>query len=316
MIFKKLIKKGEDMNIKNPIGIINIGDPYVIKHEGRYYLYATSFVDGFLCWQSNDLMHWDTPVQVYKKGEKSFGYTDFWAPEVIFQNGKFIMHYSARWVKNDSLRIGVATSDSPLGPFIDVFDQQPMFDYGYAVIDGHVFIDDDGTRYFYYDKDCSENIINGNHESHIYVTTLDHTFTRIVEDSKVVIKPEQPWEIQTGTWRWNEGAFVIKHQQRYYLMYSAGFYASKNYAIGYAVADHPRGLFVKSLQNPVLSFIENKVSGPGHNSVIEGPDGKLYCVYHVHTDYEKPSENRQVFIDELSFNGDKLVIKGPTIHEK
>lgn len=310
------MKKGEDMNIKNPIGITNIGDPFVIKHSGRYYLYATSFIDGFLCWQSVDLIHWEEPVQVYKKSEKSFGYKDFWAPEVIYQNGQFIMHYTARWDYNNSLRIGVAISNDPLGPFVDVYDKKPMFDEGYAVIDGHVFIDDDGTRYFYYDRDCSEYIYEGKHESHIYVTTLDSTFTKLVGNKKMIIKPEQPWEIQTGTWRWNEGPFVLKHQQRYYLMYSAGFYASKGYAIGYAVAKHPMGPFVKASENPILSTIENKISGPGHNSVIEGPNGKIYCVYHVHTYYDKPSENRQVFIDELSFIDGKLVVKGPTINEK
>ena len=302
------------MNISNPIGITNIGDPFVIKHDNTYYLYATSFIDGFFCWQSDDLVNWKKPVQVYTKNDRSFGYKDFWAPEVIYQNGHFIMHYTARWDKNHSLRLGVAISDHPLGPFIDVYDKQPMFDDGYAVIDGHVFIDDDGSRYFYYDRDCSEHMTNGNHESHIYVCMLDETFTKIVGEKKMIIKPEQPWEIKTGLWRWNEGAFVIKHEKTYYLMYSAGFYASKSYAIGYATSDHPMGPFIKAEENPILSSLENKISGPGHNSVIKGPDGKTYCVYHVHTHYDKPSENRQVFMDELIFFKGKLMIKGPTLH--
>jgi beta-xylosidase len=309
------MEKGDNMKILNPIGITNIGDPFVIIFKDTYYLYATSFIDGFLCWKSKDLIHWEDPVQVYKKNGKSFGYKDFWAPEVIYHNGHFVMHYTARWEKNSSLRIGVAIADNPLGPFIDVNDKEPMFDDGYAVIDGHVFIDDDGERYFYYDRDCSEHIKNNKHESHIYVTKLDSTLTKIVGQKKMVLKPEQPWEIATGTWRWNEGPFLIKNDNRYYLMYSGGFYASKSYAIGYAVADHPTGPFVKADENPILSSVENKISGPGHNSVIKGLDGKTYCIYHVHTHYHKPSGDRQVFIDEIKFIEGKLIINGPTLDE-
>ena len=303
------------MSINNPVGITNIGDPFVLKHEERYYLYATSFIDGFYVWVSDDMMRWKGPMQVYKSSPRSFGYKDFWAPEVIFHQGTFIMHYSARAKSNHSLRIGVATSQSPMGPFLDVFDGQPMFDHGFAAIDGHVFIDDDQTPYFYFDKDCSEHIFEGNHESHIYATILDDTLTRIKAPLVRVLKPEQPWEIRSGTWRWNEGAFMLKHEHRYYLMYSAGFYASKDYAIGYAVADHPFGPFVKADENPIISQVEGKISGPGHNSVVTGPDGRLYCVYHVHTHLDQPSENRQVFIDELVFECGKMKILGPTLSD-
>jgi beta-xylosidase len=301
------------MQIKNPIGIKNIGDPFVIQFNHQYYLYATSFIQGFYCWTSKDLKIWEGPTQVYFQSEKSFGYKDYWAPEVIYHQGLFIMHYTARSKMNHSLRIGVATSKSPMGPFIDVFDQKPMFDYGYAAIDGHVFIDDDQTPYFYYDKDCSENKVNGHHESHIYVGKLDDTLTKIIGEVKLVVKPEQEWETNSGLYRWNEGPFVIKHKEKYYMTYSANFYASKEYSIGYAVSNHPMGPFVKASENPILSYVENKVSGPGHNSIIKGPDGNLYCVYHVHTNYHIPSENRQVFIDLLEFKEDKLVIHGPSI---
>ena len=36
-------------------------------------------------------------------------------------------------------------------------------------------------------------------------------------------------------------------------MYSANFYASEDYALGYAVSESPMGPFVKSETNPILS---------------------------------------------------------------
>jgi beta-xylosidase len=296
----------------NPTGITNIGDPFILFHQGTYYLYATSFIDGFYVWTSKDLQSWSKPTIAYQKNNGSFGNSDFWAPEVIYHQGRFIMHYSARMAANQSLRIGVAVSDHPLGPFIDVYDQQPMFDLGYAVIDGHVFIDH-GVRYFYFSRDCSEYVVEGRHESHLYVATLTEDFTALTSEPKPMLKPEQTWETITGEWRWNEGPFVTKHNDTFYLMYSSGFYASSTYGIGYATSKSPLGPFTKAAENPILKTIPSVISGPGHNCLFLGHDQQLYSAYHVHTYYEQPSHDRQVFIDRVHFHQNKLSIEGPTI---
>lgn len=302
------------MKLQNPIGITNIGDPFVIKHEDTYYLYATSFFPGFYVWTSKDLIHFEGPFKAYEQGPRSFGYKDYWAPEVVYHQGIFVMHYSARQKGSDSLRIGVATSKSPLGPFVDVYDQKPMIDEGYACIDGHVFLEED-KAYFYFDKDCSEHVFEGRNESHIYVALLNEDLTKLIEKPKLVLRPSQAWEKVTGDWRWNEGPYVLKEDGVYYLMYSSGFYASKSYSIGYATSNSPFGPFTKAEENPILKSSDT-VSGPGHNSVITAPDGKRLCVYHVHTDYDNPSENRQVFMDELKIIDGKLQITGPTIGDQ
>lgn len=301
--------------IKNPIGITNIGDPFILEWKGMYYLYATSAEDGFLVWSSENLVHWSQPVQAYKAGRKSFGYRDFWAPEVVWNNGKFIMHYSARWKENKSLRIGAAESESPLGPFTDVFDGKPMFDLGYAAIDGHIFKDDDGRNYIYYSRDCSENITEAGYwESHIYGAELSEDLLHLKGNAERLIIPEQDWEC--GTWdmhRWTEGPYMLKQGGRYYLMYSANYYASREYCIGYASSCSPLGPFVKADNNPVLGFVEGKVSGPGHNSAVCTGDGQIWCVYHVHTDYNQPGGDRQVFLDKMFITDGKLRIEGPSL---
>ena len=70
--------------------ITNIGDPFVLRVGDVYYLYATCFSDGFDCRTSRDLVHWSAPRRAYSKGERSFGYTDFWAPEVVAHNGRYV----------------------------------------------------------------------------------------------------------------------------------------------------------------------------------------------------------------------------------
>lgn len=299
---------------QNPLPIKNIGDPFVLRApDGQYYCYATSAPDGFKAWSSADLVHWTNIGYVYQRSEDSWGESDFWAPEVVLHQGNYYMHYSARWGKNQSLRIGVAVAQTPAGPFLDVFNR-PLFDFGYAAIDGHVLLEEE-RAYLYYARDCSENIVEGRHESHLYVVELDDDLISLKGEPRLLTRPDQEWERHSGPdWLWNEGPFVLKHQGSYYLMYSANFYASREYSVGYAVANHPTGPFVKAAHNPVLFSDSMAVSGPGHNSVTTSPDGKeLFIVYHTHTDPQKPSGDRQVCIDRMGFREDgSLYVLGPT----
>lgn len=308
---------------KNPIGISMIGDPYILKaSDGKYYIYATSFFEdielcAFNVWTSNDLESFSKPTICYCKNDRSFGYKDFWAPEVVEYNGKYIMHYSARRKEDDSLRIGVAVSDSPLGPFVDVNYKMPMFETGYAVIDGHVFIDDDGKKYFYYSRDCSENITNNARESHLYVAELNDDLLSLKTEGVLVSKPEMDYEKANYEYNgqkvyWNEGPFVIKHNGLYHLMYSANYFASRDYCLCCAVSKYPNKEFVK-YDKPVLGAIEGVMSGPGHNSVLKLGDNEYVCMYHVLTDDNNPSFDRQIFMSKMKFVNDKIVIEKPEL---
>jgi GH43 family beta-xylosidase len=305
---------------RNPLPIRGIGDPFVLKAaNGRYYLYPTSAGnEGYKAWTSVDLVNWEEIGFVYRKTDTSWGYKQFWAPEVVEYQGKYYMYYTARWKEKESLRIGVAVAEQPEGPFRDVLDR-PLFDFGYAAIDANVLIDDDGRKYLYYSRDCSEQIIEGRHESHIYGVRLGDDMVSVSGEPVLLAKPDQEWERKSGPdWFWNEGPFVLKRDGIYYLMYSANFYGSKHYAVGYATSSEPLGPFTKYDHNPILSHIEGAVSGPGHNSAVLSPDGReWFIVYHTHTDLQKGGGNRQVCIDRMHFREDgSLYVSGPTIDEQ
>ena len=169
--------------------ITNIGDPQILCYKGRYYCYATSFVDGFCVWTSDDLENWSEKKLCFKAIDY-WGKSHFWAPEVVFHNGKFVMHYTAMSRALDSLRIGVAVSDSPEGPFIDVHGK-PMFDPGYAAIDGSVLKCDEGN-FLYYSRECSENRVNGIPTSEIYCVRLNDDLTKTVGEHILVSTPTEP----------------------------------------------------------------------------------------------------------------------------
>jgi len=309
----------EPVHYQNPIGeMTDIGDPYVLKDDDKYYMYATSAPDlGFIVWESDDLVTWEEAGLAYDhiNSDEMWAMGDFWAPEVIEKDGTYYMSYSAR-NQSDSLRIAIATSDSPTGPFVD--SNPDIIEEEGSYIDGHFFIDDDGTPYFYYVKDNYENIVDGNNISHIYVQEMADDLLSLVGEPELLLEPNQEWESPEEDFQWNEGPFVLKNEGQYYLMYSANVYSSSDYAIGYAVSDNPMGPFIKSESNPILSAdLENGISGPGHNSVTVGLDDEtLYAVYHVHTHLNNPSGNRRPAIDRLYFEDGEMKIDGPTSTEQ
>jgi GH43 family beta-xylosidase len=52
----------------------------------------------------------------------------------------------------------------------------------------------------------------------------------------------------------------------------------------------------------VLRTVPNQVIGPGHNSIVAGPDGTTeYLAYHA---WDKQMKSRQMFIDKLIWTSD------------
>lgn len=281
--------------------ITRIGDPQIVLHDGVYYCYATSSSEGFMVWKSEDLVHWSEPKLCFRAIE-SWGKSHFWAPEVIEHNGKFVMHYTAMSRELDSLRLGVAVADHPEGPFADVHGK-PMFDFGYAAIDGSVLVCEEGN-FFYFSRDCSENYVDGVKTSQLYCARLNDDLTEVVGEPVLITTPEEEFERKSLAMEephlWNEGPCVIRLGGKYVMNYSANFYASNDYAICIAVADHPMGPWIKPKNNPVLSCREG-LFGAGHNAFFTAKDGTLMTAFHIQTDPEHPSGDRRTAMGVVTF---------------
>lgn len=298
----------------NPVSsITSIGDPFVLlDDDGTYYMYCTS--GGFKVWKSTNLSSWEYIGTTYSKTSKSFGDSSYWAPEVYKYNGKYYMFYSAK--KENSIHsIGVAVSDSPAGPFTDLYDT-PLFSPSYSVIDANVLFDDDGRIYLFYSKDCSTNIVGGIHTSQIYGVELKSDFSGITGTPVLISTPDTAWEKKSGnSYRWNEGPCVFRENGTYYLLYTANCYTSVNYAVGYATSDSPLGTYKKSAANPILKADGVLTSGTGHCNIVRSPDGsEIFMVYHEHTDIANPSGDRTPAFDRLIIHEDEtLSVNGPTV---
>lgn len=332
----------------NPLPV-QFGDPYVLHVKGeKYYMYGTGggAKKGFNAYSSADLVNWQSEGQVYFGNNKNgWGEHSYWAPEVYERNGKFYLFYSAQWKVNptnelENFKIGVAVADKPTGPFIDI-QNKPLFDPGYPVIDANVLFEPNGKAYLYYSRCCYKHAVKSEvadwakkkgwfdeiEESWVYGVELKPDFSGIIGEPVMLLRPpvkmndrQAEWESRSVTSkevnrRWTEGSYIFKHNNLYYMMYSANYFGGKNYAVGYATSKSPLGPFKKANNNPVLQKNVEKggiVTGTGHNSVAWSADGKqLYCVYHGRT--SKTGDERVVFIDKMEIDKNGVLrVLGPT----
>jgi len=102
-----------------------------------------------------------------------------------------------------------------------------------------------------------------------------------------------------------EGPFMLKHNEVYYLMYSGTGANTPNYGVGYATAKSPLGPFTKHPGNPI-AHRGGDVLGPGHHCVVEGPDGRLWMVYHQKAS-TKIGWDRFLAIDPLWFDDQGVI---------
>ena len=81
-----IIKVG-DKNAWNSYGV---GDPFVMRYNGRYYLYCSTKDGqvGIQCWVSDDLISWSYSGLCATEALTMSAY----APEVVYYNGSFYMY--------------------------------------------------------------------------------------------------------------------------------------------------------------------------------------------------------------------------------
>lgn len=306
----------------NPVFRDYFADPFVWRHEGRYYAVGTGheeahgIVDAakagiFPMLQSPDLIHWEAIGPAMKKPEFRAAYGEtFWAPEVAYEGGMFFLYYSVgRDDKGHHLR--VATSLRPEGPYHDTGTSLTGPNDWLFAIDPHPFRNTDGRWYLFFAADFLDAGHSGPGSvragTALVAQPLDK-MTALTGESRVILRAHHDWQrfqgnrrIYGGIYDWHtlEGPCVLKRGDRYFCFFSGGRWETENYGVDYAVADHVLGPYSDTggANGPrILKTVPGRVLGPGHNSMVEAPGGGVYIAYHA---WDPARTGRRLCIDPL-----------------
>ena len=263
---------------------VSQGDPYIIKANGKYYIYATG-IDGVETYVSDKLL---SGWKYLGRTLQEEGMKEYWAPCVIERDGVYYMYYSCVKEGVEDMHeqaIRVAVSTSPEGPFIYKATLLPAFS-----IDPHV-VKSGEEYYIFYSVNNYEAERAG---TYIVVDRLLDPFTAEGKPATVVV-PTLDEEIymydrfrKGQNWHTIEGAFYFRKGDDHYVTYSGNCYQNEKYFLGYAHAhgaenDLRKLRFAKqpsdSVYAPLIARNESE-EGTGHNSILQ-EDGKYYIVYHA-----------------------------------
>jgi beta-xylosidase len=282
-------------------------DPFLLRTADGYVAYGSpepfrGDSASFEALVSSDLRTWRS-VGTVLSGDATLR-SDVWAPEVVEAEGAWWMYYSAGvGIAGHHLR--VARADSPLGPFVDQgVNLTP--DETFA-IDASPFLDADGTRYLYFARDVLDADRPGTHLAVRRMVSM----TGLAPETVPVLTPNAPWQRYEADremygrrldWYTLEGPTVVRRGDTYVLFYSGGSWEGPDYGASFATAPSPLGPWEHASPDTpvVLSRALTGQRGPGHNSVLELPDGSWVIAYHAWND---EGTKRQMHIAPLEWDG-------------
>ena len=297
------------MTYTNPvITFSSAADPTVIRTDEGFYLYATQTNSYWIpIYFSKDLVNWEFKRSAFRKATRPTedvlpGGGAFWAPEIRYINGKYVLYFSwAKWGDGSISYTAVATSDSPVGDFLNAKPLLITDDFGSNCIDQ-----------FYYEEDGKKYMFVGSFNG-IYVTELmdDGLSVKRGADGKPVLKKQV-------CGRAFEGTNIYKKGKYYYLFASINNCCPNNgmdskYKVVVGRSENLLGPYVDRkgkdmLDNSwelVLEGDGETFFGPGHNSIIIPDDaGTDWMIYHSYVKENGAVGGRLGMLDRVVWSAD------------
>ena len=259
-------------------------DPAVVEFRGEYYMFVTR---SWGYWHSKDLLNWDfiTPEKWYFEGcnaPAAHNYKD----SVLYVCG------------NPSGAMSILYTDNPKRG-----DWKAVPSVLHDLQDPALFIDDDERAYMYWgssnrwpirgkELDMKNKFlpIAKKPDSLLFLRPDIHGWERFGENHTSDIKP------------FIEGAWMTKHNGKYYLQYASQGTQFNVYGDGVYVGKSPLGPFEYAAHNPFCYKPGGFATGAGHGSTVCGPGGIYWHFGTIHLSINYKFERRlcmfPTFFDE------------------
>lgn len=285
---------------------VNIRDPYVLAHDGKYYMYGTRSAttwgpaDGFDCYISENLEDWKGPVEIFKRPEGFFADREYWAPECIYYQKAFYL-VTTFGAKDKKKGIYILRCQEPAGNY-ELYSER-LTPEDWTCIDGTIYFEDDTPMLVF---------------SHSFEDTPDGDMCVIplAKDLKQAAgNPQKLFSAGEAAWAnpvpfakeefgmdgdvyFTDGPCLMKMEDgRLYMTWSSC--GTSGYAVGVAVSKNGsvNGPW-EHIEEPIFP-----VNG-GHGMMFKDLDGKLCFVLHYPNDKYK---ERPLFTDMQLENGNLII---------
>ncbi|TDD99882.1 alpha-N-arabinofuranosidase [Flavobacterium cellulosilyticum] len=300
---------------------IYTADPSAHVFEGKIYIYPSHDIEAGIAFNDNGdhfgmedyhVISMDNPNGVAVDNGLALHVNDvpwaerqMWAPDAATKNGKFYLYFPAK--KADGIfQIGVAISDSAVGPF--VAEPEPIT--GSYSIDPAVFCDDDGSYYMYfggiwggqmqsyrenkYDAEYQEPMANEKalNPKIAKLSSDMKSFAETVKEIEILDENGNSLLAGDNERRFFEASWMHKFNGKYYFSYSTG----DTHFICYAIGDNPYGPFLYQgrILNPVVGWTS-------HHSICEF-ENKWYLFYHDSSLSKGITHLRSIKVAEIKYD--------------
>ena len=268
-------------------------DPSMILFKGRYYIFASMTLG---VWVSDDLVNWENrrlpdelPLYDYAPDVRVIG-------DYVYFCASAREHDCDRWRTKDILN----------GPYEKLEGSFPFWD-------PNLFLDDDGRVYFYWgcsnetpiwgvELDPETMLPKGEKVAVVEGHPYEIGYERIGEDNSTLPAPKEQVEAKYRAFirtrgvpeefipadvkplirgmfsdkPYIEGAWMDKHEGRYYLQYAAPGTQYNTYSDGVYVGESPLGPFRLAENNPYSYKPGGFLPGAGHGSTMRDKEGRFW----------------------------------------
>ncbi|RYU94307.1 glycoside hydrolase family 43 protein [Emticicia agri] len=296
----------------NPILTGFYPDPSIVKVGPDYYIVNSTFsyFPGLPVMHSKDLKNWkqignviDRPSQLDFMGERMT--RGLFAPAISYYKGTY--YVTCTDIDHDGNF--VVTAKNPAGPW-----SNPVKIPQVRGIDPSIYFDEETDKsYIIYNSDAPDRkpLYSGHRTIRMY--EFDYQNLKVIGEEKQLVNGGVDLSKKPV---WIEGPHILKRNGWYYL-YAAEGGTSVNHSEVILRSKSVWGPYVPYEGNPILTQRElpadrkYPITSAGHAQFVDGPDGKMYCIFLAVRPYEGDYYNtgRETFIAPVTWKDEWPMIE-------
>lgn len=250
-------------NVQSGGSFRSSADPMGLTYKDEYFLFSTN-QGGFH--YSKNLSDWEFAPASFQRRPTD---DDMCAP-AAFVSGDTLFYTGSTY---EGLPVWYSTSPKS-GRFKRAIERNTLPSW-----DPCLFLDDDGKLYLYYGS-SNEYPLKG-----VEISRDDFRPVSKIYDIMMLRPEEHGWERfgmnnddEVTLRPFTEGAYMTKHDGKYYFQYGAPGTEFKVYADGVYVSDSPLGPFTYQQHNPMSYKPGGFVQGVGHSGTFQDLKGNYWHV--------------------------------------